>query len=172
MQCEFLTLTSYWTCLMTGIHAHVFWGNPSNQLNCKHISIISSVDRALVRVNDCWLPLSESEVHLRTREGWLCYRLWLKRRMWEKNREKKNKTLFSEQNCLQLGNNRTPDRFQLVAGLTLSRPVKQLVRHQSLAWDHYTTLAGCTSHILHVSLLCSWWQGKLFFLFFFPPDFN
>lgn len=27
----------------------------------------------------------------------------------------------------------TPDRFLLVGGLTLSRPVKQLVRHQSLA---------------------------------------
>lgn len=57
-----------------------------------------------------------------------------------------NKKLLSERGCLQLGNNRTPDRFQLVGGLTLSRPVKQLVRHQSLARDHYTGPAAVATY--------------------------
>lgn len=63
-----------------------------------------------------------------------------------KNKQRKTKA------CLQLCY--THDRFQWVGGLTLSRPVKQLVRQLSIARDHYSS--SSTSHILSFVLMKIW----------------
>lgn len=77
---------------------------------------------------------------------------------WEKSGGKENKRLFSGQLVI----NWTPDRIQLVGGLTLSWPVKQLVQHKSLAWDPYARLAAPTTY--QTTLLCSWKHAACFFL--------